>query len=456
MTEIADLDGAINEDPSVVNGAIAKFLAYYTDTAHPLDYAVLIDGPWGAGKTYLVEQFIEESTHFRPLYVSLYGMTKVSQIEDEFYRQLHPVLSSKGMKLAGAVARGLLKATIKVDLNNDGKDDGTLNPSLSEVDFLSGSDNPKGRLLIFDDIERCRIPIAELLGFINGYVEHDGLKAVLIAHEKRIRKKNGKAYAEIKEKLIGQTLTVAADTQAAYDHFLELVGNVRVKAFLLDRRDKIIAIHAQSNKGNLRLLKHALWDFEKFALHFSETHWAKPKVIERAMEAIAALSIEARAGDLDEDTIQGLIDNHIGRLFRGQAGKLRGVADEVNSHYPQVNFDDTIVPKTLLIAGLFRGVSTAMLFARRWTRTRTTPLNRNSSSGSARPTRFSPRTTRWTKSSSSWKKVSRKTRLPIAASFYTSWGRSFGSRGLGSSTSPSKRSSTKGKLILPLWRNGEK
>src|ERR1700722_19036203 len=41
------------------------------------------------------------------MYVSLYGLTSVRQIEDEFQRQLHPILSSRGMKIGWAVAKGL-------------------------------------------------------------------------------------------------------------------------------------------------------------------------------------------------------------------------------------------------------------------------------------------------------------------------------------------------------------
>ena len=64
----------------------------------------------GAFKTingYLEKQKINH------LFVSLYGLKTTEQIDDEFWRQLHPVLSSKPMKLLGAVAnpgfkRGLI------------------------------------------------------------------------------------------------------------------------------------------------------------------------------------------------------------------------------------------------------------------------------------------------------------------------------------------------------------
>jgi hypothetical protein len=50
------------------------------------------------------------------MYVSLYGLTSVREIEDEFQRQLHPILSSKEMKTGWAVAKGLSMETGSWDL----------------------------------------------------------------------------------------------------------------------------------------------------------------------------------------------------------------------------------------------------------------------------------------------------------------------------------------------------
>lgn len=44
----------------------------------------------------------------------------------------------------------------------------------------------KSYIFIFDDIERCDCPINELFGFINGLVEHEGAKVILVAYEKEI------------------------------------------------------------------------------------------------------------------------------------------------------------------------------------------------------------------------------------------------------------------------------
>lgn len=61
--------------------------------------------------------------------------------------------------------------------------------------------------IIFDDLERCSIVIPNILGYINQFVENNGLKVIVIANEDEIIKldqldnkiDNAKAYLTIKE-----------------------------------------------------------------------------------------------------------------------------------------------------------------------------------------------------------------------------------------------------------------
>jgi hypothetical protein len=122
---------------------------------------VMLKGAWGAGKTYLIKNFLEErplaASAKKDLYISLYGMTSIQQVEDGLYRQLHPILSSKIVTLVGRAVEGRLKKLIDID------------QGLSLRDYF---DTPKECLLVFDDLERCSVPITDALGYINYFVEH--------------------------------------------------------------------------------------------------------------------------------------------------------------------------------------------------------------------------------------------------------------------------------------------
>ncbi|OHC91403.1 MAG: hypothetical protein A2095_07545 [Sphingomonadales bacterium GWF1_63_6] len=353
MSDTTDKLEGTKRDAHIVNSAIKRFLAYYVDPAHPLDYAVLVSGPWGSGKTHLIKNFLT-GTSAKPLYVSLYGMTSVTQIEDEFYRQLHPVLSHPGMKLAGAVSKGLLKAAFKIDLNSDGKDDGTISPSLPELDLRTGLDDPRGRLLVFDDLERCRIPVSEVLGFVNAYVEHEKLKAIIVANETKVME-GDETYLEIKEKLIGQTLEVLPETQAAFASFLTLISDQRTRDFLEEHADVVLAVHAEGGRGNLRTLKHAMWDFEKLSRHFEKRHWDKSPSMIKALRGVLATSMERRAGKMVEADLERLVGNTFSRIFHKEASAKTTAADEIDDRYKQIDFDDIVISVGVLAGMLFRG-----------------------------------------------------------------------------------------------------
>jgi hypothetical protein len=346
-------DAVSRREPRAVNASIVRFLQYYLGHGRRLDYAVMISGPWGSGKTHLVREFLK-TTKAKPLYVSLYGMTSTSQIEDEFYRQLHPVLSSPGMRIAGSVVKAFAKGALKLDFNGDDKDDGTLNVGLPELDLKKDLDDPRGRLLVFDDLERCAIPVGEVLGFINAYVEHDSLKAIIIANETKVMGKDDK-YLEVREKLIGQTLEVLPEAAAAFETFLGLIEHGRARKFLADHRDDVLLLHSQGGRGNLRTLKHAMWDFEKIASQLREDHWDNAEAVGSLLGVVVATSMEHRAGALPEDELKRLIGQSLGRLMRVHGSGKRSRADEIDDSYPQVDFDKVVVPVEILAGMLFRG-----------------------------------------------------------------------------------------------------
>lgn len=348
-----EISPTVTRDARAINASIARFLTYYLETGRRLDYAVMIGGPWGSGKTHLVREFLKTSAA-KPLYVSLYGMNSTSQIEDEFYRQLHPVLSSPGMRIAGSVVKAFAKGALKLDFNGDGKDEGTLNVGVPELDLKKDLDDPRGRLLVFDDLERCGIPVSEVLGFINAYVEHDGLKAIIIANETKVMATDAK-YLEVREKLIGQTLEVLPETRAAFSAFLQLVEHEQAKQFLTDNQDAVLMLHSQGGRGNLRTLKHAMWDFEKIASQLRENHWDNAEAVSLILDVVVAMSMEHRAGALPEEELGTLIGQSIGRLMRVHRTGQRTRADEIDDTYPQIDFDRVVVPVEILADMLFRG-----------------------------------------------------------------------------------------------------
>jgi GTPase SAR1 family protein len=65
------------------------YLTYYLGLKHAPGFAVLVSGPWGVGKTYLLkaflkEEFGEETANY--VYVSLYGLSSIEEIDDALFQ----------------------------------------------------------------------------------------------------------------------------------------------------------------------------------------------------------------------------------------------------------------------------------------------------------------------------------------------------------------------------------
>lgn len=344
--EIKELDHG-----SKGNEAVVAFLKYYTDPSQSLDYAVLIKGSWGSGKTYLVNQFLKlrEKENKKHLYVSLYGMTSFSQIEEDFYSQLHPILSSKSAKIAGSVLKGLMKTAIKLDLDGDGKDEATISSQIPDIPLKDFFSTPAETLLVFDDLERCSMNITDVLGYINYFVEHSGFKVIILANEDRILQREtvagkvGDAYRDIKEKLIGQTLLVKPQLNEAFVDFLETIPNDRNKKFLSENTDDVKNVFLQSNTNNLRVLKRSLWNFTRVLDALRETYWDHPEGITSIMKTLVALSLEIKTGSLVAEQLNSLAKDRYSGIFK-RDGEPDTPAEILARKYNDVVFGGALPP----------------------------------------------------------------------------------------------------------------
>ncbi len=336
------------------NDAVFKYLRYYCAPDTKVDFAVMVRGKWGAGKTHLIEQFLAERKNAgqtKNLYVSLYGLNSFRQVDQALYRQLHPILSSKGMKLLASLGKSVLKATTRLEFDS-GKDEVTIEASIPDVDLSEYFKTPKDCLLVFDDLERCAMAIPDIMGYINSFVEHEEFKVIIIANEEDLAAGDEK-YKRIKEKLIGQTLTVQALAASALDSFIALIRDERTKDYLISHRADIELIHGQSATENLRLLKHALWDFERLCRCFSADHWAKTEAVGILFRNVLAFSYETRSGRLKEQQLLSVAADASLRLFKKETDS--GPADDLKARYPEVEFEQTILSSEAIRKLLFDG-----------------------------------------------------------------------------------------------------
>lgn len=288
------------------NKHIEEYLDYYFDGKKDFQYAVLLNGAWGSGKTWFVKQYLEkkEDDKRKICYVSLNGIAKTSLIDEAIFKSIHPILGSKGAKLTGQILKGALKATIKVDLDDDGKSDGSIAggiPKIELPDYLKINDN---FILVFDDLERCELKKEEVLGYINYFVEQDKIKTLIVSNEEEI--KDNEEYIRKKEKLIGATFSYIEDQNMAIQSILGEISDENLKVLLNSEFELIRQTFNQVGYKNLRSFKQAIFDFERFYKkdHFDLKGSFDSEIFKKVLKAFLILSLENKKGSFEKKILE--------------------------------------------------------------------------------------------------------------------------------------------------------
>lgn len=296
------------------NEHITSYLLQYCNFPDCPDFAVMIKGAWGSGKTFFIKDFLDNSltdTKKQSIYLSLNGLTDTKQIDAEVFIKLHPILGSKALGVAAKIARASLRATLRFDMNDDGKDDTALNLQLPDKDVIKDLKD-KDFILVFDDLERCSIPIEVMLGYINHLVEHNRLRVIILANEKEIQKKFQDAapsithYDILKEKLIGKVFEIQTSSEAAIDFFIAKPDSQTLKDLYSASKSSIMETFEKSKYNNLRIIERALWDFDiLFDSLESEIQGHQPAMIQ-LLSLYLALILEFKSGRLSSEQVINL------------------------------------------------------------------------------------------------------------------------------------------------------
>jgi len=282
------------------NNQVRELLAYYLSLDFDPQYAVMLKGPWGSGKTFFIKRFMKEQLGDRRyLYVSLYGLSETAMIGEEIYRQVHPVLGSKAFAIGSKIAQSVLKFNVKTDLLGH---HGSMDSSIPQIDFKDFIKDGQGLIFVFDDLERCRIPMGEVLGYINSFVEHEQAKVIIVANEDELEVEidgegRSESYGRIKEKLIGKVVSVEPNVQDALNAFLDEVPTDH--RMILKRYETAIhRVYKEGGFGNLRSLRQSILDFSRLLTGLHKHAIESAELLEALLERFLILSMEIKAGEL--------------------------------------------------------------------------------------------------------------------------------------------------------------
>ena len=323
------------------------------------DYAIMINGEWGSGKTHFwnnkvrkkIESMQLNGKRYTTIYMSLYGISNLEEISKKIFIETTQLMDKNLRKFMNNNEQTTIPEYAKTGIDMANLFGVTQNgDKLDYAEFFSTDD----KVLCFDDLERANVDVIDILGYINNFVEHDHIKTIIICNEKELSTKlkssnlemktfiatylldkqneltkadkpivekiqdkiehvfdKANDYERIKEKLIGETFEYAPKFDYIINGILmRYESNPDLIRFLRENTRLIISTFNKSGTRNLRILKHALNDFKKIYEMVSKAY---PNTSNRVMQTMLiftiAVSFEIKAGKVTKDKFVNIKDN---------------------------------------------------------------------------------------------------------------------------------------------------
>ena len=323
------------------------------------DYAIMINGEWGSGKTHFwnnkikkkIESMQLNGKRYTTIYMSLYGISNLEEISKKIFIETTQLMDKNLRKFMQANGQTTIPEYAKTGLDMANFFGVTQNgDKVDYADFFSTDD----KVLCFDDLERANVDVIDILGYINNFVEHDHIKTIIICNEKELSTKlkssnlemktfiatylldrqgelnkadkpmvekirdkiehvfdKANDYERIKEKLIGETFEYAPKFDYIINGILlRYESDPDLIRFLRENTRLIISTFERSGTRNLRILKHSLNDFKKI---FNMVNKSYPNTSNRVMQTMLiftiAISFEIKAGKITKDKFVNIKDN---------------------------------------------------------------------------------------------------------------------------------------------------
>lgn len=286
------------------------------------NYAVIITGKYGIGKTYYLENFLfkeikkikkdtKNEEKYKTIKISLFGVSSIDEIEKLIFFEAYPILKKKGVQIFGGLLKGAAKF-VSIDLEEVFKDSG-LTPS--EVNDYENF------VICFDDIDRKspELDLSEVYGYINNLVENKSAKVILIANEDTLRKEmntnNIDNYSVLREKVIGvsfpfkpNNISVINDLIESYKSYEEYFNFLKSQStFIIN----LVSIKDDNLRNVIFFLEHFKNVFtQSLEIIYQNENLKKVKlnVLTDVLKFTLPIAFEYKLGKLNDENLNLLID----------------------------------------------------------------------------------------------------------------------------------------------------
>ena len=325
------------------------------------NYALIINGKYGTGKTHFYHEklvpeikniFIPETTKkYKPIHVSLFGVSSIEDIQTAIFIELYPFLNSKSFKLATGLAKVLARGLAQVQgLGDPGKYLSDLKPDKKALINISDI------VICLDDIDRKSdsLSLKDILGFINTLVENQNAKIILIANEE-VLITDEHYSSELREKVIGVSVHFVPVVAKVFDEIIKKKYYKKFRAYydFLHANSTNIVSAIELNENNFRNLLFFLENF-KSIFRMLERLFEKDKSFSinkeektsAVLEFTLATSIEYKLGHLNSTNLEEIKNLQNDPFFGIDVRSLTPLgSDKTEDSEPEVSYIDSFQSK---------------------------------------------------------------------------------------------------------------
>lgn len=279
-----------------------RIVINYQEIEQP-DYAILLNGNWGSGKTHYINKFIDDLqkayTDYNFVYFSLNGITSIQTAIANIFCNIAIKFDKNSyfFKIVKVLGKVKDSATELIE-NKKAKAIVSASTTVSSEVFsfvmnlsLKKQKNIKKTILFLDDLERVseNIDITDLLGNLHNLFITNDIKIIYIADEKKVST-IFKNYEEEREKYIRRVFPFSINKKEVFNSFLDKkIFETCDKTQLLD----ILIDVFYEEQPNLRTVKFACTLFEdlvnKYLNFQNKDNYFKPEELFFSLSAYAKL-----------------------------------------------------------------------------------------------------------------------------------------------------------------------
>lgn len=241
-----------------INSHIYEYLEKYVNAKVAPHFAVLLKGDWGVGKSFFINDFISKHNSLKQdsICISLYGVSRVGDIDDKIFQAVHPLLASKASNVMSSLFK--VASSVGIPIGDPA------NASKEAIKATNEFQKSK-KVIVVEDIERSDLDVSIVFGFFYEMINSFDTRVVFVCNEKEIKCKND-YYIREKEKVVGQEFELQPVYEDAIESFLKECFTRKSKTKdILEKKTKEVLDNLCCN--NLRIVRQAfliLKDIESF------------------------------------------------------------------------------------------------------------------------------------------------------------------------------------------------